>query len=71
MRAQRLGPPVELSRVTKRVNAVPVPMGAVGACENSHWGLRWGSPWGHSTCEQCGEIRAVDACERSHWGPCP
>ena len=26
-------------------------MGAVGACERSHLGLRWSSLWGHETCE--------------------
>ena len=43
-------------------------IGAVPACERSHWGLRWSSLWGHETCEGCAEMSAVPACERSHWG---
>eukprot|EP00959_Pyramimonas_sp_CCMP1952_P257211 5374215-Pyramimonas_sp.AAC.1 len=43
-------------------------MGAASACERNHWGLRWSSPWGHGTCEECADMGAAGACERSHWG---
>eukprot|EP00959_Pyramimonas_sp_CCMP1952_P469351 9494801-Pyramimonas_sp.AAC.1 len=26
---------------------------AVGACERNRWGLRWNSPWGHGTNDEC------------------
>eukprot|EP00959_Pyramimonas_sp_CCMP1952_P017043 361951-Pyramimonas_sp.AAC.1 len=31
-------------------------MGAVGACERSHCGLRWSSLRGHETCERVAEM---------------
>ena len=43
-------------------------VGAAGACERTHWGLRWSSRWGHETCEGCAEMGVGEACERSHWG---
>ena len=43
-------------------------MGAVGAWERNHCGLRWSRLWGHETCEGCSEMGAVGACERGHLG---
>ena len=41
-----LGPSVE--RPMGARNAV---LGGGDACEHPHWGLRWGSLWGHEACE--------------------
>eukprot|EP00959_Pyramimonas_sp_CCMP1952_P206074 4309267-Pyramimonas_sp.AAC.1 len=41
---------------------------AVAPCEPCHWGLRWGSVWGHETCEGCAEVGAAAPCEPCRWG---
>ena len=34
-------------------------MDAVVACDPCHWGLRWGSLWGHDTGEGCAAMPLV------------
>eukprot|EP00959_Pyramimonas_sp_CCMP1952_P203493 4255315-Pyramimonas_sp.AAC.1 len=42
-------------------------MGVRDACGHIHWDLRWGSPWGHETCEGCAETGVRDARGHTHW----
>eukprot|EP00959_Pyramimonas_sp_CCMP1952_P177151 3702959-Pyramimonas_sp.AAC.1 len=43
-------------------------MGAVGACERSHWGRRRSPRWDREAREWCTKMGAAGACDRNHWG---